>query len=73
MGAMVIVSSVIVEQLDLGHMWFIRENHTDNIGKVHEWIYHPGKSVDLNAKLAEHATAVNDRLVAQEIEVILNG
>ena len=70
---MSIVTSVIADQLDLGAIWLIREKHTDNIGKEWEWIYHPPKSVDLNAKLAEHAQALHEQLVRQEIEERLNG
>jgi hypothetical protein len=70
---MSIVSSEIIEQLDLGHMWQVREQHIDSQGTAHHWLYHPGKTIDLNAKLAEHAETLEARLIAQEIDEVLGG
>jgi phosphoenolpyruvate-protein kinase (PTS system EI component) len=70
---MSIVSSTIHEQLDLGAMWQVRERHTDSEDVVHEWLYHPAKSVDLNARLAEHAIQLAENLAAAEAEALLNG
>jgi hypothetical protein len=70
---MAIVSSEITEQIDLGDKWQVLERHTDSLGAVHEWRYHPGKSVDVNAKLAEHAAQLASALAEQEIDEILNG
>jgi hypothetical protein len=69
---MAIVDSEIVEQLDLGDKWQIREHHMDSQGEVHEWRYHPGKSVDLNACLAAHAIALAMQLANAEVNQILN-
>jgi hypothetical protein len=69
---MAIVDSEIVEQLDLGDKWQIREHHTDSQGEVYEWRYHPGKSVDLDACLAAHATALAMQLARREVKKILD-
>lgn len=64
---MTIVSSSLTT-LDLGAIYQVDEEHTDNVGIVHRWRYHPAKSVDINAKLALHAAEIDARLVEQEAE-----
>lgn len=64
---MPIVSSAIARQLDLGASWLVDEAHTDNVGVVHHWRYTPTKAVDLNAKLAEHAASVAERIADEEV------
>jgi len=63
-----IVSSEIAVQLDLGSQWFVVEHHTDSVAGVHSWRYTPSKSVDLNAKLAEHAVHLQEQLVDEEVK-----
>ena len=65
---MAIVSSEIAVQLDLGSQWFVVEHHTDSVAGVHSWRYTPSKSVDLNAKLAEHATRLAEQLADEEVK-----
>ena len=66
-----IVSSSIAVQIDLGSQWFVVEHHTDSVAGVHPWRYTPGKSVDLNAKLAEHAVQLDEQLKAEEVKLAL--
>lgn len=68
---MAIVSSEIAVQIDLGGQWFVVEHHTDNVAIVHSWRYTPAKSVDLNAKMAEHAITLNEQLMDEEVRKAL--
>lgn len=70
---MAIVSSIITLNLLQGDgARIVHEQHTDNIGIVHELRYTPGPGVNVTTMLDAHASAIANQLVEAEINELLN-
>ena len=67
----VVASVITLNQLQADGSRIVHEQHTDNLGIIHELRYLPGAGVDVNAVLAAHAAMVAQSLVETEINDLL--
>lgn len=69
---MTITSSKIVEDSLQAHdQRYIREVHTDHLGREHIYSYAGAGNVDADAIMAGRVVSINDSLVEQEIQEVV--